>query len=345
MTDGRVRSRTAQHEAGDYGERLFAALLPPEWVVHSYKGTEDYGIDFHVEVFANGRPTGLEFSAQVRSVGTFSTNPSVTLKQSSLVYMASKPYPVMVAVVSRSQRLAQFSWLADLISPRELAVEIESEDSPSKRRRFRLEPLHHLEDSDSRIRAYLEDQRRQLVEWSSETEHHRKLTDLYLDLHAALDCLIECVAIREKEAVHPDEVVHKTMFTLTLVIMSYQTLFALTADESRVPLRTPALTLLAIRKNLRELLIEIISEDDVAAVETRSDQGHVVSYELQPFWPALSRLLILFRESLVALAHFLAPWRNFNELHSGLARTVIEYNRLTPDDIDNGEPGRHDQAL
>ncbi len=58
--------RPNSHAQGDFGERLVTYLLPPEWVVHNYKGSEDYGIDLHVEIFTDGRPTGLEFGIQVR---------------------------------------------------------------------------------------------------------------------------------------------------------------------------------------------------------------------------------------------------------------------------------------
>lgn len=57
--------RPRQHELEDASRRAFARALPDAWVyrdVHS-----DYGLDSEVEIFEEGRATGLFFSVQLRS--------------------------------------------------------------------------------------------------------------------------------------------------------------------------------------------------------------------------------------------------------------------------------------
>lgn len=318
--------RTPQHESGDSGERLFVALLPAQYVVHSYKGTEDYGVDFHVEVFAAGKPTGLEFAAQVRTIEAFpgTSAPSLSLKIRSLVYLASKPYPTMLALVSRSQKVARFAWLSELLSASELVRQIQSGGDRKGRLRLRLTASFSLEGAAPQIESYLQQRRAALLAWLTEAEHRRQLMDLYLDLHAALDCLIECAALREKTTPPPDEVWHKVTFTASLVVVAYRQLHGLTAGATFTSF-PPALTLLATRKALREILVTIHSEQDIAHLEKHPDQAGLAKYTIEVFWPALSSLLCLFRECLGALAHFLAPWRDFNMQMSGVARSVIEY--------------------
>ena len=323
------RSRPRQHESGDFGERLFAALLPPQLVVHSYKGTEDYGVDFHVEVFSGGNPTGLEFGAQVRTLDAWpdrATVPSVTLKVSSLLYMAVKPYPIMLAIISRSDKNVRFAWLSDLLPPSEFVRQVRSSGDRRGRLRLRLTPNLPLDGASDRIEHYLRERRAALVAWINDATHQRQLADLYFYLHAVLDALIECGALREKASPPADEVLHKTTFTLIMVLMTYRTLHGLTPDVAVTSLGPSALALLAIRKNLRKLLVSILPERDVAYLETHPDEAHLAPYTLEPLWPALTPLVCLFRDGLATLAHFLAPWRDFNTGHSGLARTVIEYH-------------------
>ncbi len=99
-------SRPSQHESGDFGERFVSYHLPTAWVIHEYKGSEDYGIDFHVEVFQDGDPTGLEFGVQVKTKNKkLSAVSQFSVSKNNLTYIAAKPYPTMAVIVSRPERV------------------------------------------------------------------------------------------------------------------------------------------------------------------------------------------------------------------------------------------------
>ena len=131
-------TRPPEHVRGDFGARFLAYHLPATWVLHEYKGSEDYGIDFHVEIFADGNPTGLEFGAQVKTTGRpLSEVQRITLKRSSLVYALSKPYPCMVVVVSEQDKAARYSWLERAL-PTERLSEVLSSREPKISLDFQL---------------------------------------------------------------------------------------------------------------------------------------------------------------------------------------------------------------
>src|SRR4051812_45681114 len=62
----RRAERTREHELETLSERDFSARVPVEWVDRAVLGS-DYGIDRQVEIFEDGRPTGLEFYVQLKA--------------------------------------------------------------------------------------------------------------------------------------------------------------------------------------------------------------------------------------------------------------------------------------
>jgi hypothetical protein len=61
-----MRQRTREHELKTLSERDFANRIPAAWVVRA-GDADDYGIDRQVEIFEDGRPTGLEFYVQLKA--------------------------------------------------------------------------------------------------------------------------------------------------------------------------------------------------------------------------------------------------------------------------------------
>lgn len=58
---------TDSQRIGRFGESLFPTLIPEEWHAQERDGNLDFGVDFDVEVWENGRRTGLRLRVQVKS--------------------------------------------------------------------------------------------------------------------------------------------------------------------------------------------------------------------------------------------------------------------------------------
>ena len=56
--------RPRSHEIDELAQRIFRVALPPEWIPREQK--PDYGIDYTVDVYEGGRPTGLPFGVQLK---------------------------------------------------------------------------------------------------------------------------------------------------------------------------------------------------------------------------------------------------------------------------------------
>jgi hypothetical protein len=183
-------SRPSAHELGDFGERFVVYHLPPAWVVHQYKGSEDYGLDFHVEVFINGSPTGLEFGVQVKTTGRkLSSTSECKLTKNNLSYIVGKPYPTMVVLVSQSEEKAIYSWVQEILKPEELIEAIGSDNSPHKLR-ITLNPVRAFDNAKDEIITFLERRNSEIQSWIATAAQTHLLINTYLDVHSALDALI-----------------------------------------------------------------------------------------------------------------------------------------------------------
>jgi len=322
--------RTWQHEAGDFGERFVAYALPHAWVLHSYSGSQDYGIDFHVEVFSEGRPVGLEFGLQVKTVEQFPRAPkppTVALTVNNLLYMISKPYPCMLAVVSRTEKRAKFAWLGELLHSQELMRHLNARAGRKSRLHIRLQPNYDLGESAPEIASYLNGIKQTFISWFNEESHRRAVTDLYFDLHSSLDALIECISLIHRKERTDDEIMHKGTFTLTLTVMSYGVLYNMTRDPNIAALGPLGVTILAICRQLRRIIAEAIPGQHLTEYENSQEKPSLMLLPggLDPFWPAAPRLACLLRDALRTIGRTLAPWRDFNLQMSGLAAEVIDY--------------------
>jgi hypothetical protein len=323
--------RAWQHEAGDFGERFVAYALPHAWVLHPYSGSQDYGIDFHVEVFADGRPTGQEFGIQVKTVDRFPRAPKppvVEITVNNLLYIIAKPYPSIIVVVSRLEKEAKYAWIGDLVHTQNLMRHLHGGAAGRRSRlRVRLEPNHNFGECAPEIGRYLDDLKERFVSWFRDEARRRAVTDLYFDLHSSLDALIECISVIHSKDRTEDEIGHKGTFTLTLTVLSYGVLYGMTRGEDIGALGPIGMSILAICRQMRRLITQAIPGERLAQYETSQDKAALMMLPdgLIPFWPVAPRLACLFRDALRTIGRALAPWRDFNMQMSGLAASVIDY--------------------
>jgi Domain of unknown function (DUF4365) len=324
-----VTSRPPQHESGDFGERYVTYHLPAGWVIHAYKGSEDYGLDFHVEVFSDGRPTGLEFGIQVKTMmGSISSTTNFTLTKNNLLYIVAKPYPTMVVVVSRTEKRAIYSWVQEMFSDNDLVSTLRGTSKRSKLR-ISLDPFYDFIDAKDSIVAFLQRRTQEVESWLATAAHTHLLVNIYLDIHAALDALIECVSVIHRNDRTDDEVSHKATYSFTLTVMAYGCLYWITRPERIAVLGPIGPTMTALHSQYRSILSEMLSEKSLHQYETNGSDDNpiiVLPAKTSPFFPAVPRLACVVRDVLRTIAVFMSPSRDFTMRMSGLAGDIIEYN-------------------
>jgi tetratricopeptide (TPR) repeat protein len=83
--------------------------LPREWVVHSL--AEDYGIDRRVEVFEDGRTTGIFFNVQLKSTDRGSGHqPAESIRRATLNYWEQTPDATLVVIGHNSTETLWYRW-------------------------------------------------------------------------------------------------------------------------------------------------------------------------------------------------------------------------------------------
>lgn len=321
-------SRPRAHEIGDFGERFVVYHLPPAWVVHQYKGSEDYGLDFHVEVFVNGSPTGLEFGVQVKTTDReISSISECKLTKNNLSYIVGKPYPTMVVIVSQSKEKAIYSWIQESLTPEELIEAVGGDNSPHKLR-IPLNPVHDFDNAKDEIIAFLKKRNSAIESWIATAAHTHLLINTYLDIHSALDALIECVSVIHSSERTDDEVSHKATYTFTLTVMAYGCLYWLTRPERITVLGPIAPIMEAMRSQYRGILLEMIPKQYFEEYENGGEDKSpimIIPATTKPFFPLVPRLTYVVRDILRTMSSFMVPSRNFNMQMSGLAKNVIDY--------------------
>ena len=111
--------RTREHELDDETELAFRSSLPPAWV---FRATDrhDYGIDGVVEVFEDGRPTGVIFNVQLKGTDAPDTGAgtAVTIKVDTAAYWGLMPIPTLVIRFhSQSHQLYVRWWHLHPVNP------------------------------------------------------------------------------------------------------------------------------------------------------------------------------------------------------------------------------------
>lgn len=108
-SDQDLPTRHDNHSRSSWSNREFERVLPREWVVHSL--SEDYGIDRRVEVFENGRTTGVFFNVQLKSTDRGSgQRPAESINRTTLNYWNQTPDATLVVIAHDSTGTLWYRW-------------------------------------------------------------------------------------------------------------------------------------------------------------------------------------------------------------------------------------------
>ncbi|MDO9587616.1 MAG: DUF4365 domain-containing protein [Brevundimonas sp.] len=342
MSDGHP-PRPSQHTSGDFGERLVAYILPSEWVIHPYKGTEDYGLDFHVDVFESGRPTGLEFGVQVKTSKALPTRLPLNLDLSSnnLRYICSRAYPTMIVFVGRDDQRAMYAWIGDLLSEKLLLTYLGRSSADRRPARLKVRELFSLAEARTAIVHHLTEIRSQFGYEATTEIGRRAILDTYLDIHAALDVLIEFVVMQESETPPShDELSHKMTFSSAVIAGAYLALFRFTEGmktlSERVTVSSEVTALLTLQASIRRLMASVLPEPFLSEAEEKwlvpkaGTTLEVFPAAPSKIWTNTPAFLQLFRDVLRIFARFVTPWRDRPGPPAIVADLILEYRDGSP---------------
>jgi len=112
--------RPIQHIIETRSRKAFEALVPNEWVCRSL--TPDYGIDYTVEIFKDGKSTGKSFNVQIKGTEQDISNDmvKVRVKISTLEYFNKQPLPTLFVVHSTKADRFWAIWINDFFKTRKI---------------------------------------------------------------------------------------------------------------------------------------------------------------------------------------------------------------------------------
>ena len=337
------RSRPVQHESGDFGERFVAYHLPSSWVVHEYKGSEDYGIDFHVEIFEEGEPTGLEFGIQVKSKNRkIEQIHYISVSRGNLSYIAAKPYPTIAVAVSRPDKKAAYVWFQEALSTESIMQEFYSRNG-SKKIRIPIDSKNNFLDAERYIVEYLSNRNEQVNKWLSSIARTNLIGNIFIDINSALNVLIECDAMLHKGTAPNDEASYKLTFSFSLLLTTYGQLYHLTKYEKLIIYGPLATTIVGLRNSFRGILSEIVWEKSLLQIEDKEERPksdfQIAAAKFSGFPDAIPRLLPVLRDLLRTLLNFMIPHEQRISKLSHWADNIIEYRT----EIKTGEESKSGQ--
>jgi hypothetical protein len=105
---GDMPGRPRQHELETESRRAFEAALPAAWVARSQ--IDDYGVDYHVEVFRDQQATGLLFAVQLKAVERLHGMPSARVRWRTYHYWDALDMPVLVVLWDAKSRRMWWDW-------------------------------------------------------------------------------------------------------------------------------------------------------------------------------------------------------------------------------------------
>lgn len=103
---GDMPSRPRQHDISTGSERRLFNAIPRDWVAST--PAEDYGVDFDIEVFENGRATGIHFYVQLKA--TDSLGDTVVVKATTLNYWKELELPTLIVLHSATSDDLRWQW-------------------------------------------------------------------------------------------------------------------------------------------------------------------------------------------------------------------------------------------
>ena len=123
-----MRKQSIAQVIGREGERWFASMLPPEWVLQ--RPSEDFGIDAVVAVGDSSRVTPFEFGVQIKSCRRWKTSEECLVLYGISIdvarYWAQRFIPTLLVAFENSTKRGYYAWAADLISDDALNGKAES---------------------------------------------------------------------------------------------------------------------------------------------------------------------------------------------------------------------------
>ena len=112
-------ARTESHQMEESSERFFREKLPRSWTAE--KLATDYGVDLRVDLFEEGRATGLELLVQLKASAEPTNNTRgteiVELKVSTYNYLWDKLQVAMLVKFIESEREAYWLLFSDIPEP------------------------------------------------------------------------------------------------------------------------------------------------------------------------------------------------------------------------------------
>ncbi|HBS85261.1 MAG: hypothetical protein A2W91_15760 [Bacteroidetes bacterium GWF2_38_335] len=107
--------RPEQHIIETKSQRIFANIVPDEWVAREIK--PDYGVDYLMEIFKNGQSTGKTFFVQLKGSSQVIENDTFKkqFEVANLDYYASLSLPVLIVCVSVTTEKVWCLWSNNLI--------------------------------------------------------------------------------------------------------------------------------------------------------------------------------------------------------------------------------------
>lgn len=109
--------RPATHQLEERSERFLRQHLPPEWTCE--KPGHDYGVDLRIDIFENGRATGLELIVQLKASEAAHAQPTelVSLRVATYNYLKSRLQLAMLVKFVAEENEAYWALVRDIPEP------------------------------------------------------------------------------------------------------------------------------------------------------------------------------------------------------------------------------------
>ncbi len=260
--------------------------------------------------------------------------PKAKLTINNISYIASKAYPTMITVASRKDKSVRFAWLGDLIGLEEL-MDILKPNQKRKSVLLRLDPYRELNDDVEGIVQQVSIVKSRIGFWYQKEENRRVMSDLYFDIHAALDALLEIGCKSRVREFSDDEWSHKLTYTFSLVVSVYFLLHSIQRSYIDNVADPASGALVAIISRLRVLVLNIVPEEYLVQHESgeTNQEGDIMVLPGSPtrLLGQADQFICAFRDILRELSRFVAPSRDFSLRCSGLASSIIEFEARPTD--------------
>jgi hypothetical protein len=115
--------RSKSHVLEEESRIAVKNILPSEWVIQDI--FVDYGADFYVEIYKNSKPTGYEFSIQLKASEKSGKNLTVDMPVKTINYLRQRPIPSMIVGYDANRKKLYYCWLEEFLISREYGKKVE----------------------------------------------------------------------------------------------------------------------------------------------------------------------------------------------------------------------------